>query len=96
MTDQYGNPVPYAQVTFTIIPGINAVTGFFQVPFGYTGPYNSYTIATSVTVTTNAAGLATAPLLTTNGYQGDFTVVATVEGIGQLYSFAFTEYAFIA
>ena len=62
VVDQYNNGVPSASVTFAVVAGSGGASGTF------TG---------SATVTTDANGIATAPLLTANGTVGTFTVTAT-------------------
>jgi hypothetical protein len=60
VTDARGNPLPGAAVSFAILPGSSAGGAF-------TG---------SATVTTNAQGIAVAPVLTANTTAGTFTVTA--------------------
>lgn len=59
--DTAGNPVPGAPVTFTAPP--------------QTGP--SVTFATSATVTTDATGTATSPLMTANALPGNVQITVT-------------------
>ena len=62
--DQYGHPITGKLVTFTVVPGQNGAAGTFaSTP---TQP-----------VTTDSNGVATAPVLTANGFPGTFTVVAS-------------------
>ena len=65
--DFLGNPVPNVGVTFTA-PNSGA-TGVFPGS------------ALSATVTTNSAGVATAPVFTANGTAGTVKVTATVAGV---------------
>jgi protocatechuate 3,4-dioxygenase beta subunit len=66
VTDALGNPVVGAAVTFTEVDGATGAGATFP---GAT--------PTTVTVDTNAQGLAIAPQLTANGSAGGFTVTAT-------------------
>jgi streptogramin lyase len=63
--DVQGNPLPEANVFFTLHPGAGGAGGSF------TG---------STTVTTNAQGLAFAPVVTANDTAGSFTVSASLGG----------------
>jgi len=65
--DGSGNPVSGAVVTFTITTA------------GAGGTFAGG--ATTVTATTNASGVATAPALTANGTTGTFTVTATTPSV---------------
>ena len=62
VNDSTGTPVSSVPVTFT------APT---------TGPGGTFSGAASVTVTTNSAGLATAPAFTANGSVGSYTITAS-------------------
>jgi hypothetical protein len=69
VTDAYGNPLGGVRVTFTVVsnPGSGAGALFGK--------------SVSVTVTSNAQGLATAPrTLLANGHKGSFTVSAAMVG----------------
>ncbi len=61
-------PVPNAVVTFTIVAGTSGASGTFP------------SAATTATGTTDANGLAVAPVITANGIAGVFTVTATITG----------------
>jgi hypothetical protein len=74
--DEGGNPLAGATVTFTA-PSSGA-GGTFAAG------------VTSVTVTTDASGIATAPLFTANGTPGSYAVTATVAGGVTSPSFALT------
>ena len=67
VTDQYGNPVAGATVTFASTTGGNGQTGTF---------------GGTTTVTTNSQGFATAPGLTANTKAGVYTVTATDISVG--------------
>ena len=75
--DAAGNPLPGVNVTFTA-PAAGA-TGTFPGALR------------SVTVVTNANGLAAAPVFTSNGVNGSYTVTASVNGIPPA-SFALTNF----
>jgi protocatechuate 3,4-dioxygenase beta subunit len=79
VTDTYGNPVAGATVTFAA-PASGA-SGSFP------GPVNS------VSITTNASGLATAPTFTANGVIGTYNVKATVVGVATSASFSLSNTA---
>jgi hypothetical protein len=70
VADAFGNPLCGVTVTFTI--QTNAGTGSSGAFVGN---------LTTVTVTTNSAGLAVAPLLEANDDPGTFTVTASFGGI---------------
>jgi hypothetical protein len=74
--DQNGNPFPGATVTFTA-PTSNA-SGTF--PGGLT----------TVTATTDASGVATAPTFTANATTGGYTVTASVTAVATSASFSLT------
>jgi sugar lactone lactonase YvrE len=75
VTDVVGNPVAGASVTFTVTAGATGASGVFNS----TGP---------VVVSTNPTGNATAPLLTANGFPGQFTVTATVNALTATFTLA--------
>jgi hypothetical protein len=68
--DNYGNVVCGVSVTFTIVPD-NGAGGTFS---------NGQT---TISVTTNAKGLAIVPFLKANDVAGSFTVTAAVSGVEQ-------------
>ena len=68
VTDGGGNPIPGISVTFTVTPASNGASG-------------SFSGSSSVQVVTNAAGNATAPVLTANNIGGTFTVTAAVNAL---------------
>jgi hypothetical protein len=76
--DAGGNPVSGASVTFT------APT---------TGPGVTFAGSSTATVTTNAMGLAVAPLLTANREAGTYVVTASAAGIAANASFSLTNTA---
>jgi hypothetical protein len=79
VTDSSGNPVGGISVTFTAPSG------------GAGGTFAGGLI--SVTVTTNANGVATAPTFTANGLPGNFAVSASVTGLGTAATFHLTNTA---
>jgi hypothetical protein len=79
VNDAYGNVIGGVSVTFTIVPN-SGVSGTFS---------NNQT---TVTVTTNAMGLAVAPALKANSYSGNFTVIASVNNVAQDAVFSLTNY----
>jgi hypothetical protein len=70
--DQNGDPLPGVSVTFT------APSGGASGTFSGGGP--------SVTVTTDASGVATAPTFLANGTAGGYTVTASVAGMSTSFS----------
>jgi hypothetical protein len=64
-------------VTFTIVPGANGASASFGG-------------AASVTVSSNIAGAATAPVPTANGTAGSFKVIASVAGLSTQLTFNLT------
>ncbi len=77
--DLNNNPIAGVLVTFTA--PVSGASGTF--PGG----------ATTVTATTDAAGVATAAVFTANGTLGSYTVVASVENVATTASFALTNTA---
>jgi streptogramin lyase len=75
VVDAFQNPVPGVTVTFTA---------------PVSGPGGTFAGKRSVKVTTGADGIAAAPALTANSQAGDFTVTATVAGLGTPASFRLT------
>jgi protocatechuate 3,4-dioxygenase beta subunit len=80
--DQNGNPLPDVTVTFTAPAG--GAGGTF--PGGLT----------TMTATTNASGVATAPTFTVNGTPGSYTVTASVAGPVTPASFSLTNNPLVA
>jgi len=78
VTDQFGNPVPGAAVTFSVTPGLPGASGAF---------------AGATTVVSGANGIATAPTLTANGKPGTFTATAAIEGVPAKAPFTLTNTA---
>jgi YVTN family beta-propeller protein len=78
VTDVYGNPVPGATVTFTIVPAIGGTANFG----GSTQ---------TVTATTNAAGVATAPTLYAGTIAGPVAITATTPGVSGTVGVTFRE-----
>ncbi|MGN6635028.1 MAG: hypothetical protein ACTHJ6_06135, partial [Oryzihumus sp.] len=76
--DGSGNPVPGISVTFTAAVG---------------GASGSFPGAATVSVTTNASGLATAPTFTANTTAGSYTVSATATGVATPAAFPLTNTA---
>jgi parallel beta-helix repeat protein len=79
--DAANNPLAGVAVTFTAPAG--GASGTF--PGGQT----------TVTVLTNAAGVATAPAFTANGTAGSYAVTASVAGLATMASFALTNLAVV-
>jgi adhesin/invasin len=75
VADAFGNPVPAASVNFAVTAGSGGASA------GFTG---------SGTVSTNADGVATAPLLTAGHTAGSFLVTATVAGVAAPADFLLT------
>jgi hypothetical protein len=83
VTDAAGSPMSGLSVTFTVTPAANGASGTF------TGGLSS------VTVLTNASGVATAPTCTANGTAGSYGVSAdlTASPLGTPATFALTNTA---
>ncbi|MDR3639528.1 MAG: hypothetical protein P4L84_37350 [Isosphaeraceae bacterium] len=79
VTDQNGNPL--SGVTVTFAAPTTGVSGKF------TGGL------TTVTASTNASGLATAPTFTANGTAGSYSVTASVSGVATPATFSLTNTA---
>ena len=77
--DQNGDPLPGANVTFTAPAG------------GASGTFSGG--QTSVTVTTDSSGVATAPSFVANGSAGNYTVTASVAGVSPSATFSLTNTA---
>jgi hypothetical protein len=73
VTNQYGQALSGATVTFTVYPGTT----------GESGNFSGAIVSTSVS---NASGLATAPALTVNSSAGLFTVTASVLSLSATFS----------
>ena len=80
VTDAAGNPLQGAAVTFSIAPGSNGAGGTFSA-------------APPMPVSTDGNGNATAPALTANSIAGQFTVIASVNGLTVSFSLASVGYA---
>lgn len=80
LLDQYSNPFPGAQVTFTINAGAGGASGTFA-------------LTPTQPVTTGSDGTATAPVLTANATAGAFTVTATVASTSLTQTFNLTNIA---
>lgn len=70
----------------------NPISGV-SVTFNAPGSGASGTFAGSATVNTNSSGVATAPAFTANGTAGNYSVVASVGGLGSTASFSLTNSA---
>jgi CSLREA domain-containing protein len=66
VTDPFGNPLPGTSLTFTVNTGPSGARAFFAVG------------GTTISIVTNAQGLAIAPILTANQIAGSFAVTAQV------------------
>ena len=87
VTQQYGTGLQ-VQVTTAKGVGVSGVWVTFTAPAsGASGLFNG---SSSVSVQTNAQGLALAPTLTANGVAGKFTVTATASGIAGTTLFSLT------
>ncbi len=75
VTDEFGNPLANVSVTFTA-PNTKA-----------SGTFAATGSPTQVVVNTNAAGVATAPMLVANANKGSFIVTASVKGVKKAVSF---------
>jgi hypothetical protein len=75
VTDAFGNAVSGVAVTFTA---------------PVTGPSGTFPGGVTVTVITNGKGVAVAPVFTANGQKGQYTVKATVNGLGGEADFTLT------
>jgi hypothetical protein len=68
---------------------LGGVTVTFLAPAA--GPSGTFAGgSTSAPATTNGQGIATAPVFTANGTPGNYSVVATAAGVGQIVSFSLT------
>ena len=74
-TDASGNPVAGAQIMFSFTAGTAATATF--VPADGSGPLNGLSYAYAYT---DKAGVATAPLFTTNGVTGQYSMQAGIQG----------------
>lgn len=85
-----GSPVAGVAVTFSLPPAVfaSAVAAAVGVPTG-TFPGG----ASSVTVTTNALGVAMSPVITANGVVGSYAASAAVAGVATPVSYALTNIA---
>jgi len=84
--DRFNNVVPYQQVTFSLIPGLNQGAG---IPSGLFLESNS----TIYTPSTNGSGYVSARQIRANQYAGQFTVHASIPGLENIltlnYDFTF-------
>lgn len=78
VTDQFGNPIAGANVTFTA-PGAEP-TGTFSGGFS------------TVVAVTNAAGIATAPTFTAGSQVGSYQVTATTAGVATTLTYDLTNF----